>query len=258
MITNGEGKPIVALDIDGTLGDYHSHFLWFAENYLGKPMPHPEEINPGLRLHKFMGVTLRAYREAKLAYRQGGIKRWMPCYDGASELTRALRRVGAEVWICTTRPYLRLDNIDPDTREWLRRNRIQYDAILYGDDKYRELKRQAGRRVAAVLEDLPELWTEARRLFPNAFVALRDQPYNRGEESFPEPRRFLPWWTDSITNMWMAQEVLLIAVREWREENGQQERTDPRRVQPRRDRVRDREALGRVGSQPVRSAAGSA
>jgi hypothetical protein len=207
-------KPIIALDIDGTLGDYHAHFLWFAANYLGRPMPHPEELNPGLRLHKFMGVTLREYREAKLAYRQGGVKRWMPCYDGASELTRAIRRKGAEVWICTTRPYLRLDNIDPDTREWLRRNKIQYDGLLYGDDKYRELKRQVGFRVAGVLEDLPELWTEARRLFPQAYVCLRDQPYNRIAGTDPITPKF------GVNNLWAAQEVLLDAVKDWKDERG--------------------------------------
>jgi|SRR6185369_2621171 len=207
-------KPIIALDIDGTLGDYHSHFLWFAERYLDRPMPHPEELNPGLRLHKFMGVTARAYREAKLAYRQGGMKRWMPCYDGASELSRALRRRGAEVWICTTRPYLRLDSIDPDTREWLRRNKIQYDAILYGDDKYRELKRQAGFRVAGVLEDLPELWAEARRLFPQAYVCLRDQPYNRVAGTDPIQPKF------GVNNLWAAQEVMLDAIKDWKDERG--------------------------------------
>jgi hypothetical protein len=28
-------KPLVAVDIDGTLGDYHTHFLNFAREYLG-------------------------------------------------------------------------------------------------------------------------------------------------------------------------------------------------------------------------------
>lgn len=212
-------KPIVALDIDGTLGDYHAHFLWFAERWLGKPMPSATEINPGMRLHKFMGVTQRDYRECKLAYRQGGLKRFMPCYPGAAELTSAIRRKGAEVWICTTRPYLRLDNIDPDTREWLRRNGIKYDAILYGDDKYRELKRQAQPRVAGVLEDLPELWQEARKLFPHAFVALRDQPYNRIVEvgEFTHPVR-LPG--DAVRDLEQAREVLLDAVATWKEERG--------------------------------------
>jgi hypothetical protein len=216
MRTNGEGKPVVALDIDGTLGDFHSHFLWFAAHWLGKPMPYATDINPGLRLHKFMGVTLREYRECKLAFRQGGVKRWMPCYEGASELVTALRRAGAEVWICTTRPYLRLDSIDPDTREWLRRNKMKYDAILYGDDKYRELWRQAGPRVAGVLEDLPELWKEARMLFPGALVCLREQPYNR----MMGDKRYVTPFPIGVEDLAEAREALLQAVREWKEERG--------------------------------------
>lgn len=179
---NGEGKPILSLDIDGTLGDYHGHFLWFAEAWLDKKMPDPTDINPGMPLHKFMGVSLRVYRECKLAYRQGGLKRFMPCYPGAAELAADARRLGAEVWICTTRPYLRLDNIDPDTREWLRRNRIQYDAVLFGDDKYKELQRQAGWRVGAVFEDLPEQCDKAWSL--GFDVWIRDQPYNRHYNEF--------------------------------------------------------------------------
>lgn len=175
---------IVALDIDGTLGDYHSHFLRFAQDWIGRPMPSPEDINPGMRLHKFMRVPLRVYRECKLAYRQGGLKRSMPVYEGASELTHQIRKLGAEVWICTTRPYLRLDNIDPDTREWLRRNRIHYDAVLFGEDKYRELKRQAGHRVGAVFDDLPEMCMTAKKLgFRPVFI--RTQPYNLYLKTWP-------------------------------------------------------------------------
>lgn len=176
---NGEGKPVVAVDLDGTLGDYHAHFLWFAEQWLGKPMPDPTKINYGERLHRFMGIPLRDYRECKLAYRQGGLKRFMPSYPGVRRFCDGIRGAGAELWICTTRPYLRLDNIDPDTREWLRRNQISYDAVLFGDEKYRELRRQAGPRVAAIVEDLPELHEQASRLFPGAVVFLRDQPYNQ-------------------------------------------------------------------------------
>lgn len=178
MRTNGHGKPVVALDIDGTLGDYHSHFLRFAEGWFGEKMPDPEEINPGERLHKFMGVTLKRYRECKLSYRQGGLKRSMPVYMHADAMTKVIRSLGAEIWICTTRPYLRLDNIDPDTQEWLRRNKIKYDAVLYGEDKYRELKRQAGDRVASVIDDLPEMVREAAKLFPSLVPILRTQPYN--------------------------------------------------------------------------------
>lgn len=175
--TNGHGLPVVALDIDNTLGDYHSHFLDFAEKWFGREMPDPRTINPGWPLYRFMGVSKARYREAKLAYRQGGWKRWMPAYPGAAELTRDIQAAGGEVWICTTRPYLRLDNIDPDTREWLKRNRMRYNAVLFGDHKYRELKRQAGDRVVAVVDDLPEMLKAAMQNgFDNLY--MRAQPYN--------------------------------------------------------------------------------
>lgn len=185
-MNNGRGKPIVALDIDGTLGDYHSHFLAFAEKWVGQTMPHPDQINPGQPLWRFMGVDKQTYKECKLAYRQGGLKRWMPAYPGVSELTAAIQGTGAEVWICTTRPYLRLDNIDPDTREWLRRNEVLWDAVLFDladskYSKYRELARQAGRRVACIMDDLPEaIDAIPRDKMPNLQrVLLHDQPYNR-------------------------------------------------------------------------------
>jgi hypothetical protein len=185
----GDGKPVVAIDIDGTLGDYHAHFLWFAEKWLGKTMPPADQVNPGMRLSTFMGIPHSEYRECKLAYRQGGMKRFMPAYPYASELTRNIKNLGAEVWLCTTRPYLRLDNIDPDTREWLRRNDIVYDAVIFGtlvdeglvDYKYSELVRQVGQdRIVAAVDDLPEQIHMAidvgiRRVY------VRDQPYNKEE-----------------------------------------------------------------------------
>jgi len=181
-VTGGD-KPVVGLDIDGTLGDYHSHFLWFAEQWLGVHMPSASEINPGMPLHKFMGVEHHIYRECKLAYRQGGLKRFMPCYDYAAELTANVRTAGASLWICTTRPYLRLDNIDPDTREWLRRNEIEYDAVIFegvdGKSKYADLVEQVGvHRISSVTDDLPEQTADAVAQGIST-VYLRDQPYNR-------------------------------------------------------------------------------
>lgn len=182
MRTNGHGVPVVALDIDGTLADYHGHFLDFASNWVGRPMPDAAELNPGHPLWVHMNVTQETYRACKLAFRQGGLKRWMPAYAGANRLTSDIKSLGAEVWICTTRPYLRLDNIDPDTREWLFRNGIGYDAVIFDrvnekGSKYEELWRQAGNRVKAVIDDLPEMVASAQHLGFNTMI--RDQPYNR-------------------------------------------------------------------------------
>ena len=184
----GAGKPVIALDIDGTLGDYHKHFLWFATHWFGREFPDPEQARHGVRLSTFMGISHREYRECKLAYRQGGLKRFMPCYPFAADLTHELREAGAQIWICTTRPYLRLDNIDPDTREWLRRNRIEYDAILfegiYEDEgtKWEDLINQVGlERIVAVADDLPANTADAYTRGIER-VYLRDQPYNRASD----------------------------------------------------------------------------
>lgn len=170
--------PVVALDIDGTLGDYHGHFIRFAEQWLGKELPNPYAVTNGVPLYQYLHISKAIYRECKLAYRQGGMKRSMPAYEGASDITRLIRHLGAQVWICTTRPYLRLDNIDPDTRHWLRRNKIQYDGLLFGDHKYRDLHNAAGDRVLFVVDDLPPMLNQAIDL--GMRTVLRDQPYNRG------------------------------------------------------------------------------
>lgn len=171
-------RPVVALDIDGTLADYHGWFTRFASLWTGREMPGPNLNTGGIPLYRWLGMSKVNYRQCKLAYRQGGMKRSMPCYVGASELTRYIRRNGCQVWICTTRPYLRLDNIDPDTRHWLRRNRIQYDAVIFGDHKYRDLVKIVGaERVLMVVDDLPPMCEQALSL--GLPTVIRDQPYNR-------------------------------------------------------------------------------
>jgi hypothetical protein len=145
------------------------------------------------------------YNQCKLAYRQGGMKRSMPVYPGAAEMIREFRSNGAAVAICTTRPYLRLDNIDPDTRHWLRRNHIQYDWVLFGTGKYRDLVRNVGaEKVIAVLDDLVKMVEQAARL--GLAVSLRDQPYNRYNSAY---RRV----TDFTDDPWRAE--VLQAIRKW-------------------------------------------
>lgn len=199
-----KAKPVVALDIDGTLGDYHGQFLQFAADWYGRPMPDPSEINPGLPLHKFMETSKATYRQCKLAYRQGGLERSMPAYDGASELSHELRRCGVELWVCTTRPYLKLDTQSPNTLHWLRRNKIQYDHLLSGPHKYRDLVKQIGGadRVVAVLDDLPEMHDQADSLGLPAI--LRSQPYNQHRTD-----------ASMVSDLWDAQKTILAWLDVW-------------------------------------------
>lgn len=159
-------KPVVVFDIDGTLGDYHRHFLQFAREYFGR-YDLPSGYDGRQEFHEYLGLTLPEYRAAKLAYRQGGQKRSMVPYTYAIGAVESAILAGCEVWIATTRPFNRLDNIDPDTVEWCRRNGILFDGLLYGDDKYAQLAEHIDpERVLCIVDDLPEQVALANESFP--------------------------------------------------------------------------------------------
>lgn len=166
--------PIIALDVDGTLGRYHEHFTTFASGYLQRPLP--MGYRGEQKFWQYLGLGLEEYRQIKLAYRQGGLKRTMPPQRDLFYFQQWLRetRGAMEIWIATTRPYLRLDNIDPDTRFWLDHYGIPYDGLIYGDDKYHQLRRLvAPERVVAVLDDEPEQYDIANALFNYEAMLMR-------------------------------------------------------------------------------------
>lgn len=183
-------KPIVAVDVDGTLGDYHGHFLNFAAGWLD------QGLDPLLKgsLNRYNGlypfsmyckelfnIDLKTYRDIKLAYRQGGMKRTMPIFPAAKPLVDAVNAEGAELWLTTTRPYLSLDNVVPDTMAWCARHQIDYFGMLFDDDKYKTLaERVDPKRVVAIFDDLPEMYDAARERFFSHVPILVEGRYNFG------------------------------------------------------------------------------
>lgn len=176
-----EVKPVVAIDIDGTLGDYHGHFARFAEGWLGVA-EHADLYNGAEPYREWFcrtyGVDVTTFRSIKLAYRQGGMKRTMPVFPHAAALTADLMGAGAEVWLTTTRPWDRYDRVDPDTRAWLDRRGIRYHGLLYDELKMDALaERVDPDRVCFVLDDDIEVLHRAESLFPGSTV-LKKNPYN--------------------------------------------------------------------------------
>jgi hypothetical protein len=207
-----EVKPVVALDIDGTTGRYHEHFLRFAENYLDKEIVWDYDGQLKFRswFRMRFGVGDDVWHDVKLAYRQGGMKRSMPVYPYARNLAEFIREQGAELWITTTRPYIRHDNIDPDTREWLRRNNIRYDYILYDGHKYGKLRDLVGaERVAMVIDDLREELIEAEMAgFNTNGLFLRRNAFNDAAI-----------WPQEINNLSDATTFTKDRINVWRELN---------------------------------------
>lgn len=181
-------RPVVALDIDGTLADYHTAFHNFCRGYWDlHEAPDPAPWGCGVLIGQrcsydgsnnfedHIGITKAQYREAKLAYRQGGNKRWLTAYAGSHELVKAIHAAGAELWVCTTRPWNSLSNIDPDTQEWLRRQGFEVDGLLYGDSKYQQLVEAVDKdRVVGCVEDLAEQFDMARALSLPVIQVARD------------------------------------------------------------------------------------
>lgn len=201
--------PIVALDIDGTMAVYHDDFTQFAQRFFGRPFPWGYK---GGSFAKHLGLTTEQYRQAKLAYRQGGGKRSMPRYRHADLLAKWSKE-NSELWITTTRPYNRFDSTDPDTREWLRRNGIDYDHLLYDDRKYEVLALTVGSdRVACVVDDLPENVNMAADYGMPAILVNR--PYNKAATIGLHPRVM------RAKDLRHALNLVQRCVTEWEQRNG--------------------------------------
>lgn len=151
-------RPIVAVDIDGTLAQYHRSFVEFGEQWLGiEEGSLPRDWDGIGEFRDRLGIESHLYRQMKLAFRAGGFKRWMPAFPMAAMFMQALNELGLEVWITTTRPWMRMDNVDPDTREWLRRNRVDHKHLLFDEDKYGILTELVDpERIVAVFDDEEE------------------------------------------------------------------------------------------------------
>lgn len=179
-------RPVLAVDIDGTLAEYHHSLLNHCIQYLGLPPgTHQTYDWDGYGNYEdYIGISQADYREAKLAYRQGGFKRWAPSYPGLPFFTRGVSylraRYNLEVWVTTTRPWLRLDNVDPDTRFWLDRNFPDYDYLLYDESKYERLvERVDPARIVMVLEDLPDMFLAARACIGMDAPVMVERPHNQ-------------------------------------------------------------------------------
>lgn len=181
-------KPVVAIDIDGTMGDYHGHFLRFASEYTGHGIN--KVLEGSLSMYngsnafsvyccRLFDISISDYRQIKLAYRQAGMKRSMPIFEGAKRICAMVTTEGGELWVTTTRPYLSLDSIVPDTVEWLDRHTIGFDHMLFDADKYAILAdRVDSARVVAVLDDLPEMIQAAGEEFGKEVPILIKGKFN--------------------------------------------------------------------------------
>lgn len=177
-------KPVVAFDIDGVLADYHGNLAFFTGCYMGDEvlgsnlMQYDGSMTHGEWFEK-CGISREQFRQIKLAYRQGGQKRTQTPHRSVIDCVQKTHNYGVEVWVTTTRPYLRLDNVDPDTRWWIERYDVPFDHMLYDDVKYQTLAQMVDRaRVVAIVDDQSEQYDDAYDLFGPGVPILYKSRYN--------------------------------------------------------------------------------
>lgn len=162
--------PVAVFDLDGTLFEYHKFLAVFVCNYWNlseKELVEAITWRGEGKWHEKFGITQEQYRQAKLAFRQGGNKRLMKeFFDGGLELVSELSNYGCDIWYATTRPWQSLNNIDPDTRWRIETAGLPINGILYDEDKYRKLVTECvdPDRIIIVVDDLPEQYDAATAL----------------------------------------------------------------------------------------------
>lgn len=128
-------EKCVLIDIDGVLSDYprcfyeavsrSSHFV-NSYHYCGDAATAAEWLRE---------LPVDKYEEVKRWYRQSGAKADLPVLAGACEMLTRIRERGVKIVLLTNRPYAEHFRIYPDTLEWLAKNNLPYDAIIWAKDK---------------------------------------------------------------------------------------------------------------------------
>lgn len=169
--TIDKNQKIVGIDIDGVLGMYHEWFTEYAKRVFGVPVDTFEELKEKL--------SATEYAKIKDAYRQSGWKANMPVKPGAVELTHKLKEAGYQIIILTARPYKKYTRIYPDTLEFLKKNDIKFDAIIWDEQKHFKIIKQFP-SMEFMIEDTPSIALEvAKAGYP---VYVPEGPNNKGVE----------------------------------------------------------------------------
>jgi len=169
-------KKICYFDIDGVLNDYPECWLRFLREKWDRTELPDRKIRD-LNYVKEQ-VPYQLYRNSKWEYRESGYKTTIPPTTSASELTYNLHQMRYHIVIITARPVKEHPSLFKQTVDWLQKNSIEFDDLIFDGDKH-----------IAVLKRYPHLkfGVEDHRYYANLVASwgyhmyLLDSKYNQGE-----------------------------------------------------------------------------
>lgn len=176
QLENLSGDKIVGIDIDGVLADYYSHFIDYLNCKLSTAYNISDLKCPNVKdSFHINGID---YEHIKDAYRQNGEYKNIAAVNGAKELLDAFKTAGYQIALLTSRPYIVYKRLFADTIEWLNKNSIKYDIILFDENKNAVLYRNFGDRVKFFIEDELEKANNIASMGVKTY--LLDRCYNQG------------------------------------------------------------------------------
>lgn len=114
---------IALVDIDGVLAQFPEYFIKCFN----------KEYNTDYKYYDDIPVEIRnVYKEY---YRASGMKAEIPLLYNAKEFLNVLKQMNYTIILFTNRPVYLYKNIAYDTTKWAVINNLQYDAILFAEDK---------------------------------------------------------------------------------------------------------------------------
>jgi len=123
-----ENEKVCALDLDDVLANSIPFWIKYVNKNLKTNFRDLNRVKNT--------VPYNVYRNLKIGYRVSGVKLQIPPMKHASKLTLELKKRGYEIVIMTARPMRRHKCLFRDTIIWLLKNKICFDAIIWGEDKY--------------------------------------------------------------------------------------------------------------------------
>lgn len=163
-------EKVCVFDIDGVLNDYPKTWIDFVNVSLCENFKNLNEVKDSLSYSK--------YKRLKEEYRVSGVKENLCVKKGAKEVINKLRSEGFKIIIISARPVIKYSSLYKQTTNWLAKNGIEYDNLIFSERKQFE-----------VIKYYPNMsfMVEDNRMISNIMsslgykVYLLDNEYNQGE-----------------------------------------------------------------------------
>lgn len=120
-----EAEKICSIDLDGVCNNYPKCWIEFINKELGKDFKTLDEVKNI--------IAYDVYKKLKEKYRLSGVKENLEVNPDAILLTQELKKLGWTIIIITARPAQKYPNLARQTYNWLDKNKIEYDYVLFGE-----------------------------------------------------------------------------------------------------------------------------